>query len=257
MWRGLDLQKAPEEYEFRCYLVSTHHLSFPCSLWGITPSILRSTELAAETVLKSTYVNCVYERRNWTLQKNYHNYGMGCNSYSKRKEGFIPSIETLSVSWQTAEDAFTFKDRPPDDYFSFTNWNFLFLKIVIVESSAFRSRIWYGQRRRFYWSRQRVARAGYETRQLRLAMQYIKQWHFNPNLAPHVGEVYKVYFLWIKILFQRDWRLCTSNRFQSRRNRTKHKLKNSTTTATIKILDPLLSKAYRGNLRKGLIICIV
>ena len=41
------------------------------------------------------------------------------------KEAFLPSIKTLGVFWQAAEDAFIFKVRPPDDNFSFTKRNFL------------------------------------------------------------------------------------------------------------------------------------
>ena len=37
-------------------------------------------------------------------------------SESDLKEGFLPSIKTLGVLWQAAENAFTFKVRPPDDY---------------------------------------------------------------------------------------------------------------------------------------------
>ena len=40
-------------------------------------------------------------------------------------EGFLPSIKTLGVLWQAAEDAFSFKVRRPDDYFSFMKRNFL------------------------------------------------------------------------------------------------------------------------------------
>ena len=40
-------------------------------------------------------------------------------SESDLKEGFLLSIKTLGVLWQAAEDAFTFKVRPPDDYLSF------------------------------------------------------------------------------------------------------------------------------------------
>ena len=41
------------------------------------------------------------------------------------KEGFLPPIRTLGVLWQAAEDEFSFKVRPPDDYLSFVKRNFL------------------------------------------------------------------------------------------------------------------------------------
>ena len=88
------------------------------------------------------------------------------------------------------------------------------LHLIIVKSSAFRSRVWneylfvsqhilsndklhrpsartyLRQRRVRCWSRQRVVRTGYETWQGRnseVCCHQIK-WHFVPPLAPHLGE---------------------------------------------------------------------
>ena len=69
------------------------------------------------------------------------------------KEEFLPSTKMLGVFWQAAEDAFTFKVRPPDDYFSFTKRNFLsvvatlfypfgFLAPFIVKAEALQQDLW-------------------------------------------------------------------------------------------------------------------
>ena len=155
LWRDLDFQNAPEEYEFSRVVFGVNSSPFLAQFVTQHHAQIHRTEypLAAETALKSTYMDdsmdsVSNDEQGIELYKQlsqlWHGAGMHARKWLSNspvvlneippvdraseidlKEGFLPSIKTLGVLWQAAEDVFTFKVRPPDDYFSFTKRNFL------------------------------------------------------------------------------------------------------------------------------------
>ena len=166
LWRDLDLQKAPEEYKFSRVVFGVNSSPFVAQSVSQHHAQIHRTEysLAAETVLKMTCVDDgmesvsndkegseIYKR----LSQLWHGPGMHDKkwlwnssvvlneippedgaSQTDLKKGFITSTKTFGVLWQATEDAFTFKDRPPND-FSFAKRKFLSNVVTLFHPLGF------------------------------------------------------------------------------------------------------------------------
>ncbi|XP_067040969.1 uncharacterized protein [Acropora muricata] len=155
LWRDLDQQKVPEEYEFSRVVFGVNSSPFLAQFVTQQHAETHRTEypLAAETALKSTYMDdsmdsVADDQQGIELHKQlsqlWKRAGMQARKWLSNspvvlseippedraseidlKEGSLPSIKTLGILWQAAKDAFTFKVQPPDNHFSFTKRNFL------------------------------------------------------------------------------------------------------------------------------------
>ena len=155
LWRDLDQQKVPEEYEFSRVVFGVNSSPFLAQFVTQHHAETHRTQypLGAETALKSTYMDDsmdsvadhqqeielykqlsqLWKRAGMQARKWLSNSPVVLSEIPPEdraseidlKEGSLPSIKTLGMLWQAAKDAFTFKVQPPANHFSFTKCNFL------------------------------------------------------------------------------------------------------------------------------------
>ena len=141
LWRDLDLQKSPEEYEFSRVVFDDNSSPFLAQFVTQYNAKTNGREypLAAETVLKSTYMDdsmdSVFDDQQGIelyrqLSQLWKGAGMRARKWLSNsptvlneipsddkaseidlKEGHLPCTKTLGVLWEAAKDAFTFTKR--------------------------------------------------------------------------------------------------------------------------------------------------
>ncbi|XP_078360456.1 uncharacterized protein LOC144644785 [Oculina patagonica] len=150
LWRSLDQQKEPEEFEFNRVVFGVNSSPFQAQFVSQSHAERHKDELplAAETVSKSTYMDDsmdsvsddsqgieLYKQldelwskagmhaRKW-LSNSPKNLEDRASEVDITMEP-LPTVKTLGITWLPEEDVFTFKANPPEETFQFTKRNFL------------------------------------------------------------------------------------------------------------------------------------
>ena len=155
LWRTLNQERAPDEYEFNRVVFGINSSSFQAQFVAQTHAEKHKDEflMAAETVQKSTYMDDsmdsvadenqgikLYEELNqlWSMAgMQAHKWLSNSTKVLERipaessalevhiaSDG-LPMVKTLGVTWLPEEDVFTFNANPPEKDFLLTKRNFL------------------------------------------------------------------------------------------------------------------------------------
>ncbi|XP_078364043.1 uncharacterized protein LOC144648318 [Oculina patagonica] len=155
LWRSLDQQKEPEEFEFNRVVFGVNSSPFQAQFVSQSHAERHKDELplAAETMSKSTYMDDsmdsvsddsqgieLYKQ----LDELWSKAGMHARKWLSNSPKVLekipiedrasevditmeplPTVKTLGITWLPEEDVFTFKANPPEETFQFTKRNFL------------------------------------------------------------------------------------------------------------------------------------
>ena len=155
LWRSMDQQKEPEEFEFNRVVFGVNSSPFHAQFVSQFHAERHKDELplAAETVSKSTYMDDSMDSMSddsqgielyRQLEELWNKAGMHARKWLSNSikvlekipiedrasevdinEDPLPMVKTLGVTWLPEEDVFTFKANPPEETFQFTKRNFL------------------------------------------------------------------------------------------------------------------------------------
>ncbi|XP_068738295.1 uncharacterized protein [Montipora capricornis] len=155
LWRSLDQQTKPEEYEFNRVVFGINSSPFQAQFVSQTHAEKHKDELplAAEAVLKSTYMDdsmdsVLDDSQGIELYKQldelWSKAGMHARKWLSNSSQVLekipikdrasevdinkdplPTVKTLGITWLPEEDVFTFKAHPPEENFQLTKRNFL------------------------------------------------------------------------------------------------------------------------------------
>ena len=150
LWRSLDQQRKPEEYEFNRVVFGINSSPFQAQFVSQTHAEQHKNKLplAAETVSKSTYMDdsmdsVLDDSQGIELYKQldelWSRAGMHARKWLSNSPQVLekipikdrasevdinkdsrPTVKTLGITWLPEEDGFTFKANPPEQNFQLT-----------------------------------------------------------------------------------------------------------------------------------------
>ena len=151
LWRGIDQARQPEVYEFDRVVFGVNSSLFQAQfvLQHHAKKFQDAFPMAAETILKSTYMDSVLDEADGLelhsqLSHLLSKAGMHTRKWLSNCAGvlkeipikdrkaevdldrdYLPCAKTLGVWWHADEDVFTFKKNAPGDGMKYTKRNFL------------------------------------------------------------------------------------------------------------------------------------
>ena len=155
LWRSLDQQRKPEEYEFNRVVFGINSSPFQAQFVSQTHAEKHKDELplAAEAVSNSTYMDdsmdsLLDDSQGIELYKQldelWSKAGMHARKWLSNSSQVLekipikdrasevdinkdplPTVKTLGITWLPEDDVFTFKSNPPEENFQITKRNFL------------------------------------------------------------------------------------------------------------------------------------
>ena len=155
LWRSLDQQRKPEEYEFNRVVFGINSSPFQAQFVSQTHAEKHKDELplAAEAVSKSTYMDdsmdsVLDDSQDIELYKQLDELWSKAGMHARKwlsnspqvlekipikdrasevdiNKDTLPTVKTLGITWLPEEDMSTFKANPPEENFQITKRNFL------------------------------------------------------------------------------------------------------------------------------------